>query len=199
MTAMHPKRDINFFRALQLQEQAERQQRRPYSRLILIVAAAAVALALGGYGGSLALRSHQLSGRIQAVSAYVDDADNQARFLAGSILLRDTQRLATYNQTCADYIAQLERTGRLDRGDFDTLLGQKPEAVSVVQFTYKSPVLTISCKTADKDAPARYAEALTRLGVFEQVTYSGFSSAQNQDAYTFSIACALWPAKEAMG
>lgn len=194
---MHPKREINFFRALQRQQQAQRQQQRPYSRLILIAAAAVLVLALAGYGGGLAYRSAQLSARIDQAAAYVNDPDRQARYLAGSVLLRDTQRLSQYNQTCADYIAQLEQSGRLDRGDFDTLLGQMPEGVSVVQFTYQSPVLTIACKTADKDAPARYAQALTQLGVFEQVTYSGFASAQGQDAYTFSIACALSAAKGA--
>lgn len=107
--------------------------------------------------------------------------------------------LMRYNQKSERYIEVLEGTRRLSSVDFDQVEAQRPSNVTVERYTFDGDTMEVACVSADKDAPARYAENLTGAGVFEEVGYSGFQYRKAHDGgvYAFTVTCRLWnPAGE---
>lgn len=193
------KRDINFFAALRRQERRGRGSAR--RRTLLLAGGAAVILAASAavHGTLISWQISDLKEEISQNEAYLAAPANAEKFGERAEMRASRDALMRYNQKSERYIEVLEGTRRLSSVDFDQVEAQRPANVTVERYTFDGDTMEIACVSADKDAPAGYAENLTGAGVFEEVGYSGFQYRRTREGgvYAFTVTCRLWnPAGE---
>ena len=193
------KRDIDFFAALRRQEHRGRGSARRRALLRIGGAAVILAVAAGVHGTLVSWQISDLKEEISRNEDYLAAPANAEKFGERAQMRASRDALMRYNQKSERYIEVLEGTRRLSSVDFDQVEAQRPSNVTVERYTFDGDTMEIACVSADKDAPARYAENLTGAGVFEEVGYSGFQYRKVHDGsvYAFTVTCRLWnPAGE---
>lgn len=195
------KRDIDFFAALKEQDRHGKGSKRGKSFYILIVAAAALLGAVCVWGYLLSGRLGELRSQIGLAEEYVSASANVSAYQSREELRSSQAQLRRYNERSERYTAALKKARRLGARDFEQVERQLPDSVRVERYAFHGDTMTLSCVSADKDAPALFAENLTACGSFGQVTYSGFQSRRDQSGlvFTFEIGCQLWDDEEGEG
>ncbi len=75
---------------------------------------------------------------------------------------------------------------------YQVFLSVKPVDVFISSFSFNADKIEINCYTLGEDPSADYAKALEGTGIFEYVSYSGFSSRGTDGVgVTFPISCKL--------
>lgn len=190
---MDLKREINFFTALNQYEQ-EKQKSGKGGRSNVVVAFAAAVILMGGYTCYMVFQDKRLTQDIAELQGFVQNDQNMQVFAEQSKLKNNLVALTAYNEACTKYIKELKAKPRVEGANFAQVKDQLPANVTITEWGYTDPVLTVTCETADKNAPSKFAESLTKSGDFVDVTYVGFDSLGQVegDVYTFAIQCKLW-------
>lgn len=187
------KREINFFTALNQYEQ-QKQKSGKGGKSNVIVAIAVAVILLGGYTCYMVYQDKKLTKTIAELQGFVQNDQNMQVFTEQSKLQNNLAALTAYNEACLVYIKELKDKPRVAGVNFARVKDQLPANVTMTEWSYTDPVLTVTCETLDKNAPSKFAESLTKAGDFADVTYEGFDSLGQieGDVYTFAIKCKLW-------
>lgn len=186
------KREVNFFEALRQYESVKEKTGRS-SKLGITLIVAAAFLAIAGFGLRLTSQIRLADEEIEAMQSYLEDTQVQAAYAERSKQSGDLTKLLDYNKACEAYIEQLRNIPRVESKNFDQVAAQLPLQVQINAYDFTDPVLTVHCDTPDKNAPALFAENLTKANLFADVFYDGFAEdGQSTGRYTFSIQLTLW-------
>lgn len=72
---------------------------------------------------------------------------------------------------------------------YDDISMVKPQTVTIKSFSYFDNTIQIDCTTQNNNPPADYTKALEQTGLFQYVTYKGFTTSEN--GIVFPIICKL--------
>ena len=72
---------------------------------------------------------------------------------------------------------------------YDDISMVKPQTVTIKSFSYFDNTIQIDCTTQNNNPPADYTKALEKTGLFQYVTYKGFTT--SEDGIVFPIMCKL--------
>lgn len=101
-------------------------------------------------------------------------------------------KLTAYNDSCKVCIDTLENSLRFEAEIFAQVDAIVPEGISISGYEYEGNSIRFLCEASDQDGPAEFAKIVTDSGLFEWVSYTGFSAMTGVDYstyYSFQIEC----------
>jgi len=185
------KNDINLFEALTRRERSV-QTERDSSRMWLLTAAALVVALVGFKTVTMSRQLDQLQGDISSLQSFTQNQQYVQAYQQAMLYQSSTASLRTFNDASKRYLEALRQADRVTSSRFAQVSRELPSGVRAERWSYEDGVISVSCWSTDKDAPAKFAENLTNTKQFQDVGYYGFQSRDN--GYEFTVTCGLWNA-----
>lgn len=104
----------------------------------------------------------------------------------------ELMKLNDYNENCQNCIQTLEGTERFDADIFRKTDKLVPEGITIEGHEFEGNLVRFRCSADTQEGPAAFAKTVTDAGIFEEVSYNGFSAYENVDHvifYSFILEC----------
>ena len=162
-------KDINLFEGIKKSAPPKKGGKSVAAGLVLLIACATV---VGGLYFWLSTQKNTIESEIESANQQI----SAAQTMGGSELETKQSRLAslkTYNAMLSALEENVQAYPNLDAAFLDDLEGRMPAGVTVLAFGYQNGVLTLDCTAGGADAPANFADALTKSEYIDTVDLKG--------------------------
>jgi Tfp pilus assembly protein PilN len=186
-------KDINLFDGIKKSAPPKKSGRSVAAGLILLIACTA---AVGGLYFWQSTQKDTLEGEIEAANQQIGTSQSMSTTeLTGK--QTELASVRSYNAMLLALDENVQAYPKLDAAFLSDLEGRLPAGVSVQTFGYQNGVLSLECTAGDADAPANFADALSKSEYMEAVNLiqSQLNVQMELDTgtvqYVFTVQCYL--------